>query len=652
MNPTSVADLNHVIAAIFDMVVAKGETTHVNDPKRVDYLRVSSFPFCPRAWYLNFQAAKSRSRHNPLPSDYFTSVGTLVHRIFQSGITSVSMPAQLQPDPDNPTVLPYGGLLIQDWHCTHCGKNHEFQPRPLHCQWCGTSSFRDDEHEVTYGTHVLGHMDGTLAFPVTKGQPYSKKWAHIPIDYKGLALDTPLPTPNGWTTMGKVEVGDLLFDSEGNPCRVVSKSSIHKRRCYRITFDDGSSVVCDDEHLWTTTRKGKSSVVNTEEIKATLDERHVIALSGALKCKKRSLPIHPYVLGCWLGDGTAANGIISKPDTELFDNIEACGYATHQPEHSKRGTGCPHRVVEGLNSALRIAGLKNNKHIPNDYLRAGYSQRVALLQGLMDTDGSYNSLRQQAVFSTTDASLAEKVKELICSLGQRGVCIPITAHGFGKTVQAYHVRFRPVNGFQPFRLTRKAKLVVPRGNEIRSTQRKIVSVEKVPAVKTQCIAVDSPDKTYLCTTWMIPTHNTCTTSALKGGKLPYPENKDQLLSYAAIKAHDGYYVPAVALIYLPRDNPFNGKVISMLTDNAAQEKRIQRYEKAYAKAQTVLTVEEAMELPVRATTDFDYNCQYCKFKRACADQEKGSTVYLERLMARAVQHRITWLKRTKGQVDV
>src|SRR3954471_16053929 len=71
------------------------------------------------------------------------------------------------------------------------------------------------------------------------------------VDYKGLAVDTPLPTPSGWTTMGKVGVGEELIGHDGRPTRVTQKSQVHHRPCYRITFGDGSTVVCDNVHLWT-----------------------------------------------------------------------------------------------------------------------------------------------------------------------------------------------------------------------------------------------------------------------------------------------------------------------------------------------------------------------------------------------------------------
>lgn len=335
-------------------------------------------------------------------------------------------------------------------------------------------------------------------------------------DYKGLALDTPLPTPTGWTTMRAVRVGEQLLDSAGQPCTVTEKSDVHMRRCYRVRFDDGSSVVCDDEHLWVTTAgrairpaTHQPTVRSTGEIRATLklygQNQHRVAVAQPLALVDAKLPIHPYVLGCWLGDGAAAAGRITKPDDELFELIAACGYELGQPWRS--ATKCQTRTIRGLHKQLRLEGLLHNKHIPAAYLRAGEQQRLQLLRGLMDTDGSWNGLRHQAIFTTVDKAFAESVCELACTLGQRAIVHEYEAKGYGRTLTAYRVTFTPTRGLNPFKLSRKADQVAV-ASEVRSLQRVIVAVDEIPTVPTQCLAVDSPDRTYLCTEAMIPTHNT------------------------------------------------------------------------------------------------------------------------------------------------
>lgn len=372
-------------------------------------------------------------------------------------------------------------------------------------------------------------------------------------DYKGLALDTAIPTPDGWTTIAALRVGDRVFDGSGRPCSVVAKSEIHQRKCYRMRFDDGSSVICDDEHLWITTsgqtgQRLAPMVRTTEEIRQTLtytgQHHHRIPVAGPLDLPEVELPIHPYVFGCWLGDGTTSEGRITKPDEELFARIADCGYRVGAPSPSDK---VPTRTVYGLRTQLRKAGLLGRKVIPDAYQRASDVQRLNLLRGLMDTDGSWNARRQQAVFTSTDKGLALAVRELACSLGQRAVLHTATQHGFGLTVEAYQVTFTPIRGLNPFALSRKAEQVAVR-SEAKSRRRLVVAVEETLTVPTQCIAVDSPDHTYLCTESMIPTHNTAESA--------HPDAISKSLVNFGYHQQGAWYEDAVKALGLSDDVPY------------------------------------------------------------------------------------------------
>ena len=136
------------------------------------------------------------------------------------------------------------------------------------------------------------------------------------VDYKGLAVDTPLPTPDGWTTMADVGVGDLVIGSDGRPTRVTVKSQVHHRPCYRVTFQDGSSVVCDNVHLWTVvTSYGQDQTTRTVDTDALADlhselvaasRRASLWVEAAAPLESPDvddLPLDPWLLGAWLGDG-------------------------------------------------------------------------------------------------------------------------------------------------------------------------------------------------------------------------------------------------------------------------------------------------------------------------------------------------------------
>lgn len=332
------------------------------------------------------------------------------------------------------------------------------------------------------------------------------------LDWKGLDVTTPIPTPAGFTLMADLAVGDTVFDMLGARCTVTAKSDVHHRPCYRITFDDTSSVVCDDEHLW---HLAGGRVVATPNLRV----KDTIPVAGALDLPAADLPLDPYVLGLWLADGKHTSGEVSKPDMAIWEEVQRRGFALG----ADTGEQCPTRTIKGIRGTLVSLGLMRNKHIPQVYLRASVAQRLDLLRGLMDGDGSVNPHRRQAIFTSCDKVLSSQVRELALTLGQRVLQSRTKQTGFGKTVTAWPLSWRPLNGLVPFLLPRKAERVSAEWGPGKSNVRRVVRVEQVPSTPTQCISVDSPTKTYLCTESFIPTHNT--------GK-PKPD-ADQLKLFAA-----------------------------------------------------------------------------------------------------------------------
>lgn len=225
---------------------------------------------------------------------------------------------------------------------------------------------------------------------------------------------------------------------------------------------------------------------------------HAVPVSGELKLPEVDLAVDPYVLGAWLGDGSSAHGGFTCADQQIIDEILAAGYAV-----TKWG-GRLDYGIDGLKPALREIGVLGNKHIPASYLRASSGQRLALLQGLMDTDG-YATRQGSCEFTSTNMRLALGVYELVASLG----AIPTFRVGratiAGKDCgEKYRVRFTP--SFAAFRLQRKLDRIT-KTRSARLGWRYIVSCEPVPSVPVRCIQVDSPSHLYLCTDAMIPTHN-------------------------------------------------------------------------------------------------------------------------------------------------
>ncbi|WP_436492963.1 replicative DNA helicase [Actinokineospora sp. HUAS TT18] len=404
---------------------------------------------------------------------------------------------------------------------------------------------------------------------------------------KALALDTPLPTPSGWTTMGEVQVGDLLFDADGRPTRVVAATDVMlDRPCYEVEFSDGTTIVADAEHQWLTSTRAsrraargpRSGVRTTADLAETVrcstsDSRanHAVANTAPLVADAAELPVPPYTLGAWLGDGDSASSRFTTADPEIICHIETegieavpraglryflrlpagsndpaikecvvCG-AVFTPKTSEvktcgRSCGGKARFVSApvprpacpacgkpscglalcqacrhergsLQGVLRKLGVLNAKHIPVGYQRGAESQRRALLAGLLDTDGTVTA-SGAAQISVTDRRLAEDIHELIVGLGYR--CRMRTKRVKGRNEErstAYTMTFTTQD--RVFRLERKHLLQKDRlaDRPARPTVRYIVDVRPVPSVPVRCVEVDNADHLYLASRSMIPTHN-------------------------------------------------------------------------------------------------------------------------------------------------
>ncbi len=339
---------------------------------------------------------------------------------------------------------------------------------------------------------------------------------------KALALDTPLPTPTGWTTMSDVAVGDELLGADGQPTRVVAATDVMVGRpCYEVEFSDGTVIVADAAHQWLTeTRASRKSAqaaaagYNRSKKQRTFAAvRTTVEIAGSLRCDTRDrrlnhsvvnaraldlpdceLLVSAYTLGAWLGDGTSAAAQITTADPEIIMRIEADGF-----DHAAVGT---------LQARLRTLGVLGNKHIPTEYLRGSEIQRRALLAGLLDTDGTVT--RGGAVqFSVTSRRLACDVAELVVSLGYR--CQTSTKRVRGRQESssiAYTLNFSTDDVV--FALQRKVLAHKERraavGTE-RSGSRFIVDVRQVETVPVRCVEVDNASHMYLASNAMIPTHN-------------------------------------------------------------------------------------------------------------------------------------------------
>jgi hypothetical protein len=332
---------------------------------------------------------------------------------------------------------------------------------------------------------------------------------------KRATLTSMIPTPSGWTTLGNVSVGDLVIDRFGNPVKVTYVSPVEENPdAYRVTFSDGNYIDADAEHQWYTEtlnereKRKLGGVRTTKEILDTLVSNrrtkalnHAIPTTKPLNLPEANLPIPPYTLGAWLGDGTTHDGSICSEDDEVLEAIRNDGYVVRKRESTPNIYG-----ILGLQVQLKEHGLYGNKHIPLAYTRSSYEQRLALIQGLMDTDGYVRS-DGLCEFSVTHHELAKGFLDVIQTLGIKATMHEGDAKLSGRiTGTRYRISFK--TDIPVCRLKRKAERLPKKLATPRSLYRYIVSVEKIAPVPMRCISVDGPDNTYLIGEAYIPTHNT------------------------------------------------------------------------------------------------------------------------------------------------
>lgn len=435
------------------------------------------------------------------------------------------------------------------------------------------------------------------------GRRYRRAYVEVPRgNGKALAIDTEIPTPKGFRAMKDLKVGDYVFGTNGKPCKIVATTEVMvDRPCYEVEFSTGEVIVADACHQWVTDArrdrdrlKGrggkhagpKPSIKTTEEIAKTLwcrgDRNHRVQIADSFDIPDRDLPIHPYMLGLWLGDGASrgARFTCADKDVETIERIRGMGY----PVHKVKGS-CAWSISDGrkgvrtgtFQSQLKNLGLIENKHIPEEYLFSSREQRLELLRGLMDTDGFISKGQGQCEFVQKDKQIAYDVYALIASLGMRPRIMEKKTGIGGKFCGiAYRILFHAYKDVPVFKLARKLERMRERPAQ-RGLQeyRQIVRCDKVKSVPVRCIEVDSSDHCYLVTRGFIQTHNStllsgvglyCLVADREGGaevysfattrdqaKIVFGDAKVMAERNSALRSQFGLQVLANAL-YVPTTN--------------------------------------------------------------------------------------------------
>jgi ATP-dependent Lon protease len=361
---------------------------------------------------------------------------------------------------------------------------------------------------------------------------------------KAQPLYSKIMTPDGWTTMGEIQPGDEVIGSDGSPHKVLEVFPQGKKDIYRVYFSDGTFSDCCKEHLWETQtdldRKAKrrGSVKSLEEIMESLrygaDQRknHSIPMTAPVAFSEKELPISPYVLGALLGNGTLySSGAVkfSSENLEVVDRLEK-----ELPEdvglYKESGDNVDYRITTGGRPftdknehltkndfqkaliELGLAGQKSDtKFVPNAYLHGSIGQRLDLLHGLMDTDGTVHPNRVTVQFSSTSRNLIDAVIFIVQSLGgtasesSREVRYKDESCKIIQCKTCYTLVVSLPADIKPFWCQQKGQKYIPKTKY--RPKRFIDKVEYVGAKEAKCILVEAEDHLYLTDNFIV-THNT------------------------------------------------------------------------------------------------------------------------------------------------
>lgn len=337
---------------------------------------------------------------------------------------------------------------------------------------------------------------------------------------KAQPLDTLIPTPSGFKLLEDVAPGDYVFGRDGKPCLVEGESQIYNDPGWKFIFNDGTEVIAHDNHEWLSFDKNEQlslsrkrisfdsggTIRTSAEIARTIKKggrnNHAIPLAEPLSLPHKDLLIDPYVLGLWLGDGHALDARLTTADVECKDAFVKAGYE-HSKTYENGGLAKTYSFLH-MKAQLNSLDLIGNKHIPNDYLWASYEQRMSLIQGLMDSDGTASKSGNLS-FNNSNRAIIDGICHLIASMGESYRIRQRNSKYDGKiTGINWTVSFTP--RFNAFRLERKLnrqKLAKNRLNRFRY----IVEARRIEAVPMKCIQVSSNDHLYLTGINFVPTHN-------------------------------------------------------------------------------------------------------------------------------------------------
>lgn len=378
-----------------------------------------------------------------------------------------------------------------------------------------------DEHQAEAICAMVSSNGGIIEMSCGKG--------------KALAHGEPVQTVNGPRPVEEINVGELVWGTDGCYYEVTGVYPQGERELYRVTFTDGTHCDCDGDHLWTLQKRRhrnkplvtiSTSDLATAKLRGADGRKLYLPPQKPIKGMKQNLRLDPYTLGSFLGDGHTdifRSVFITTMDEEVLDRMVLPAlHRFKELSHQSSGKAKTYLIAPNRADAQKTQELKESLHdlglmrvkakdkfVPDCYLLATVEDRLALLQGLLDTDGT-PTIGGAAEFSTSSSALARDVMDLSYSLAgtatlqERDNYYTKNGEKVGP-FKNYRVLVKLPEGMQPFLLSRKQKKM-PNTRQ-REPYRAVDSVVRVGTNYATCISVNSPDSLFLTRNYA-PTHNT------------------------------------------------------------------------------------------------------------------------------------------------
>lgn len=338
---------------------------------------------------------------------------------------------------------------------------------------------------------------------------------NVPPRYgKAIDINTPIITDHGWKEAYQINIGDRILGSSGwTTVTGVFPQGILKAK--EVFFSDGQSIICNDKHLWSVCDRytPKYKTLTTKEIEDSLYEAdgrknwRIPLIDGQFRVREyfeiegleKQTFIDPYLLGCWLGDGHMHSASITTMDKEIVKAFESKNYEMKPHKHHNSGKAITYQILNGFQKELDRRCLIGCKWIPPECLMNWhFEDRLALLQGLMDTNGTCGN-NGQVSFTNTNKDIIDGVKFIVNSLGG-------TYKIYTRKCGTQTLNIRLPDEIDPFRLERKQQYV---SSSMRCSPRRFIeTIIDVEEREMICFSVDAEDKLFAVGKGLILTHNT------------------------------------------------------------------------------------------------------------------------------------------------